>query len=135
MPINQAVVLLGFREAKVFLLKGFMKNDVEIRFIHDRSLIRSCDGQKGKGTERHDFFRDVVRSLDRSLEWLILGNRSSCFGLLMYICHQNLESRVVGVEPIDMPTDADVLSRARDYFAKHDEVVAWQQLAEHGSDC
>lgn len=120
MSINQAIVLLGFREAKVFFI-GVQNAAVEARLIHDRSLIRICDSsKKWNGLERVDFFRDIVRFLECRLEWSIVGNRSNCFGLIMYICHKNLENRIVEVEAIDMSPDDEELLLAREYFVRND---------------
>ncbi|MCA0008698.1 MULTISPECIES: hypothetical protein [unclassified Mesorhizobium] len=116
MSIDHAVVWLEFRTAKVFLFEDAATPSVagEPEFIGDMRLTH--DGQKGQRRD-DDFFGEVLGFLEARKKWIIIGNRSSCVGLLERICRQKAEGRVVGVEFVDAVTAEEVLSRARSYFS------------------
>ncbi|UDL90783.1 hypothetical protein LGH82_05610 [Mesorhizobium sp. PAMC28654] len=114
MSTDHAVVWLEFRTAKVFLFEDTAMLSVtgEPELIRDKRLTH--DGQNGQRRD-DDFFGDVLGFLEAKKKWIIIGNRSSCVGLLERICHQKTEGRVACVEFVDAVTAEEVLLRARRY--------------------
>lgn len=72
-----------------------------------------------------------MRTLQAGNKWFILGNRSSCLELLASICRHRLESRLVGVELVEILTDADALSLACDRIANTRQVVTRRRTRKY----
>ncbi|TPK55839.1 hypothetical protein FJ546_28895 [Mesorhizobium sp. B2-4-19] len=117
MPIDHAVVWLGFRTAKVFLFEDIatLSGAEEPKFIYDKHPMLGHDGQREQRSDC-DFFEDILRVIGTTKKWMIIGNRSNCLGLLTRICRQKTDDRVVGVVAVDASSDEEVLSRVRSYF-------------------
>ena len=115
MQVRYAIVWLEFRVAKIFFFDGTAIEDtwVEIPLTENRDL------DNGETESTHDFFGEVARCLDVAQEWIILGTRSGCFGLLAYICRRKLDARVVGAEVTDVSDGMTAVSHVRDYFARY----------------
>ena len=118
MPIDHAVVWLHFRTAKVFLFEDIatLSGAEEPKLIYDERPMLGHDGQRGERSDR-DFFEDILRVIETTKKWMIIGNRSNCLGLLERICRQRTDGRVVGVAVVDAFSDEEALSRARSYFS------------------
>ena len=85
---------------------------------------------KGRGEARehpddaHRFFVEVVRTLDGVDALLIVGPSSAKLEFFRYL-HEHerrLESKVVGVESADHPTDGEIIARARSCFMASDRM-------------
>ncbi|MDX8449478.1 hypothetical protein [Mesorhizobium captivum] len=117
MPADYA----DFRTAKIFLLDEAASdaNAVKARLISFR-----VEGYaKPENIGQQGFVNGLMRTLQAGNKWFIPGNRSSCLELLAYICCHRLESRLVGVELVEILTDADALSLACDRIANTRQVV------------
>jgi stalled ribosome rescue protein Dom34 len=85
---------------------------------------------KGRGEARshpddaHRFFDAVARKLDGVDAILIVGPSSAKLEFIRYLhAHERaLESRVVGVESADHPTDGEIVARAKSYFRASDRM-------------
>jgi stalled ribosome rescue protein Dom34 len=64
------------------------------------------------------FFHDVARALDSASEVLVVGPSTAKLHFLKYVhAHEpKLEQRIVGIETVDHPTDAQLAAFARHYF-------------------
>ena len=69
--------------------------------------------------DEHHFFRDVARTLDGSVgQILVVGPSQTKLHFLRYLRGKDpaLESRIVGVETVDHPTDGQLVAHLRHYF-------------------
>lgn len=75
-------------------------------------------GAKEHPDDAKRFFRDVVRSLEGSSPILLVGPGSAKLDFFRYLhAHERtIESRVVGLETVDHPTDRQLAAHARAYF-------------------
>ena len=66
------------------------------------------------------FFDEVARSVDDSDKLLLVGPASTKLEFMHYLhAHERaLEPKVIAVETIEHPTDAQLVSYAKTYFAK-----------------
>lgn len=74
--------------------------------------------------EAHQFFKEVARALTGVDAILIVGPSSAKLEFYRYL-HEHerrLESKVVGVESADHPTDGEIVARARKCFAQSDRM-------------
>ena len=85
---------------------------------------------KGRGEAReqpddaHRFFGEVARTLDGVDAILIVGPSSAKLEFFKYVhAHKpRLESKVVGIESADHPTDGEIIARAKSYFKAGDRM-------------
>ncbi|MDX8535623.1 hypothetical protein RFM41_31950 [Mesorhizobium sp. VK25A] len=115
MQVRYAIVWLEFRAAKIFLFDGTVIEDTWVEIPLTEHRDRDNGGTEGAD----DFFGEVARCLDVAQEWIILGTRSGCFGLLAYICRRKLDGCVVGAEVTEVSDGMAAVSHVRDYFARY----------------
>jgi stalled ribosome rescue protein Dom34 len=85
---------------------------------------------KGRGEARahpddaHRFFEAVARTLDGVDAILVVGPSSAKLEFIKYLhAHERaLDSKVVGVESADHPTDGEIVARAKAYFRASDRM-------------
>jgi len=78
----------------------------------------------GRAPEDDHFYHEVVEALKGAQEILIVGPASAKLNLIKHINshdHQ-LTDKVIGVESVDHPTDAQLVSYARKYFTAADRM-------------
>jgi len=71
----------------------------------------------------HHFFQAVSRDLQGAERVLVVGPSTAKLQFIRY-AHQHdatLEPRIIGVETVDHPTDAQLVAYARRYFAADDQ--------------
>ncbi|MEA2700974.1 MAG: hypothetical protein QOI66_5245, partial [Myxococcales bacterium] len=68
--------------------------------------------------DRAHFFRDVAAALGETEQILILGPSVTKLHFLRYLQkdHPRIESRVVGIETVDHPSDRQIVAHVRQYF-------------------
>lgn len=73
----------------------------------------------------HEFWADLCVALEGVSEVLITGPRTALADFRHYLeKHRPQQVRqVVGYEPVDHPTEAQLLAYARMYFLKHDRMA------------
>jgi hypothetical protein len=84
-------------------------------------------GVIGQGsTDDQVYFRSIVDTLQTAKDWLFLGPGTAKKGLLRHVQahHPKLADRVVGVETVDRPSDAEIEAHARSYFRIADPTAA-----------
>jgi stalled ribosome rescue protein Dom34 len=72
---------------------------------------------------RH-FFAEVARALEGTLEILVVGPGTAKLQFQRYAREHapKVEARIVGIESVDHPTDAQLIAHARRYFHVTDRV-------------
>jgi len=78
----------------------------------------------GHAVDDHHFFDEIAESLVGIHEVLIAGPGSAKTAFEAYLGdrYANLAGRVVGVETLDHPTDAELLAHARKSFTAIDQL-------------
>lgn len=126
-----AVVWIDHREAHVMHIS---MNDVESSIVrpakphHHLHNKRGADkgGSVGAGRapEDQNFYHEVVEALKGAEEVLIVGPASAKLNLIKHIqSHdQQMNDKVIGVETVDHPTDAQLVVYARKYFEAADRM-------------
>ena len=126
-----AVVWIDHAEAHVMHISP---DDIE------SSIVRPANGHKklhhkrgndmggavgsGRTPEDQHFYHEVVDALKGAQEVLIVGPANAKLNLLKHIhSHdQGMVDKVIGVESIDHPTDAQLVAYARKYFVAADRM-------------
>jgi stalled ribosome rescue protein Dom34 len=122
--MNKLAVWIDQDEAKVFhVTKG----------AFDETTVQSPDSHvhrhpKDEQTRIHNhpddeprFFRDVAAELAGAEEILLVGPAMTKLHFLRYVQKHEpaLDSRIVGIESADHPTDRQLAAHVRDYFHGH----------------
>ena len=126
MPHGHAVLWMDFKEAHVFrfdaedVQKERLKSHAPFRKVHHKA------GAIGAGHAHADaaFFDDIAAALKGISEWLLVGPGHSKNDFLRYIeAHDRpLKDRLAAVEPMDHPTDGELLDAARCFFKAFDRM-------------
>lgn len=127
MSHQHAVVWLDHREARVI---DFSIDDVHkavVRHHGGHRQVHHKSGSVGSGHSKEDaaFFDEVCASLGDAGEVLLTGPGLVKTALRHHIEQRKplLAKRVVGVETLDHPGDAELLAFARKYFDKVDRMM------------
>lgn len=126
MSHTHAVVWLDAREAHVF---QFNAEDVErqrIKANMPAHKIHQKAGIVGSG-HTHDgkeYFDGIIAALAGATEWLVTGPGGLKTEFATYVEKNapRLKSRLVGVEPMDHPSDGELLEHARRFFKTTDKM-------------
>ena len=127
MSHTHAVVWIDFREARIFLItaedveKKRIKADTPHRQVHHKAHTI------GSGHVRDDreFFEAILATLEDVEEWLIVGPGEAKKEFEKYLDGhgEELKKKLVGVEPMDHPTDGKLIAHARKLFKAHDRMT------------
>lgn len=126
-----AVVWIDHREAHVMHISP---DDVEACIVRPAKPHQKLHNKRGadkggavgtgRAPEDDHFYHEVVEALKGANEILIVGPASAKLYLIKHIHshdHQ-LSDKVIGVETVDHPTDAQLVSYARKYFNAADRM-------------
>ena len=127
MQTQHAVVWLDHREAKVFFFNRQTAASVRLvttlAHLQTHNKAGSVDGKRA--SENRAFYDDVVSALQPAKKWLIVGPGEAKDELAKHIRdhHPHLKDRIVGVEPADHPTEAQIVAHARSFFRAADRML------------
>jgi stalled ribosome rescue protein Dom34 len=126
MPTH-AVIWIDHKEARVFHVRPDATDEKTI-LAPQHHFHRHPKG-RGEPREHPDdarrFFSEVAQTLDGVDAVLITGPSFAKLEFLRYV-HEHarpLESKVVGIESADHPTDGEIVARARSYFKATDRMT------------
>ena len=89
--------------------------------------VHSRRGTLGDGRQPGDqhYYHAVVEALKGAQEWLIVGPAQAKLELIKHVHahHPDLIQRIVGVETVDHPSDAQLVAYARRYFVAKDRML------------
>ena len=93
---------------------------------HKRGMDKGGAVGSGRAPEDQQFYHEVVEALNGAQEILIVGPASAKLHLLKHIHSHDpsLSDKVIGVETIDHPSDAQLVAYARKYFKAADRMIA-----------
>jgi len=112
-----AIAWLDHREARIFHFSATGAEGIVInshspnRHLHHRAGTRTGN----RAPDDHDFFDAVLGALEGAQEWLIVGPGLAKTAFVGYVrAHRPQDiRRIVLVEPLDHPTDGELLRLAR----------------------
>ena len=126
MPHHHAVVWMDHQEAHVF---RFTAEDVHKKRLQAHNPFRKVHhkaGAIGDGHEHGDraFFDETIAALNDVTEWLLVGPSTARTEFLHHVeAHApELKKKLVGVEPMDHPTDGELVKHARHFFTAVDRM-------------
>jgi hypothetical protein len=126
MSHGRAIVWMDSKQAHVF---RFNAEDVEEERIRAHSPFRQVHHKAGVIGAGHahldrDFFDHIIDALRGVREWLLVGPSHAKNELLAHLdAHVPwLKAQLVGVEPMDHPTDGELLAHARRVFKSVDRL-------------
>jgi stalled ribosome rescue protein Dom34 len=119
--VKHAVVWIDQKEARVF--------EVDAEKV-DRSLVHAPGRHVHRHANEHDlrvrnhpddehrFFRDVVHALEAHHQILVVGPSKAKLHFFRFVQQheQALAQRIVGLETMDHPSDAQLVAYLRHYF-------------------
>jgi hypothetical protein len=122
-----AVVWLDHAEAHVM---HFSPEEVEKQLIlpadpHKNLHIKSGKWGAGKAKEDQKYYHDIALALDGASEVLVVGPANAKLQFIKHIhAHDKvLSDKIIGVETVDHPTDAQIVAYARKYFLAKDQML------------
>lgn len=123
-----AVVWLDHSEAHVMHISP---DDVEKSVVHPANPHKKLHSKSGtvgsgKSAEDHHYYHSIVEALKGAQEILVVGPAQAKLQLIKHIqSHdRDMSDKVVGVETVDHPTDAQLVAYARKYFVAKDRMLA-----------
>lgn len=123
-----AVVWLDHSEAHVMHIS---LDDVEKSIVHPakpHNHLHAKSGTVGAGRQAEDksYYHAIVEALSGAQEILVVGPAQAKLQLIKHIhTHdQAMADKVVGVETIDHPSDAQLVAYARKYFVAKDRMLS-----------
>jgi hypothetical protein len=124
---TRVVIWIDHHEARIFNLHP--RTADEITVVAERYHFHRHPKGLGEPPEHPDddrrFFENVAEALAAVDEILIVGPSSAKLEFFRHLqAHApRLESKVVGIETVDHPTDGEIVARARISFKKADQLV------------
>ena len=122
-----AVVWIDHSEAHVMHVSP---DDVEKSLIYPTQphhKLHALAGKPGSGRapEDADYYHRVAEALEGAQEILIVGPAQAKLQLVKHLQahHHAMAGRVIGIETVDHPSDAQVVAYARKYFRAKDQML------------
>ena len=123
-----AVVWLDHAQAHVMHISP---DDVETSVVHPAKphlKLHSKSGTVGAGRQPEDshYYHAIVEALSGATEVLVVGPAQAKLQLIKHIhAHDpGMSDKIVGVETVDHPSDAQLVAYARKYFVAKDRMLA-----------
>jgi stalled ribosome rescue protein Dom34 len=120
-------VWLDHKEARVFTFAGDAAAETTVHAPPHNDHHHWEHEQKGIKEHPEDvlkFFRELASSLDGAEALLLVGPGSAKLQFFRFIHehHRALEPKVVGIETVDHPSDAQLIAYAKKYFEGSDRM-------------
>jgi stalled ribosome rescue protein Dom34 len=119
--MRHGVVWLDQKEARIFEVEGNAVSPATIDAPGPHLHRKARDQEvrmRNHPDDQHRFFQEVARALEGHEQILIVGPSKTKLHFLRFVQGQApaLEARIVGIETVDHPTDAQLVAHLRDYF-------------------
>ena len=138
MSLQHAVVWLDHTEARVIDFAGDEHRTTVVTHVDaPKQLHRKASViGTGKPAPNPRYFADVVRAIGDAREILITGPGTAKveFQRTLESKHAAVAKRVVGLEPLDHPTEHELLGFARKYFKRVDALLGVRTPSERRSE-
>jgi len=120
------LVWIDHREAKVFQFNATDTDRTSIRSEHPHQHIHHHANARGSGHVPLDkkFLEHVAAAIAHAGAILIAGPANAKTELAQYLkeAHPALAQKISGVEPLDHPTDGELVALARSFFKADDRM-------------
>jgi stalled ribosome rescue protein Dom34 len=116
---RNAAVWLDHREARVFHVDSEGADRSRLRAAHEHVHRHPADGgERAHPHENDAFFHHVAGALSDAEQILVVGPSTAKLQFVRYLRAQapKIEAKIVGLESVDHPTDAQLIDYARRYF-------------------
>jgi stalled ribosome rescue protein Dom34 len=125
MPTH-AAVWIDHNEARIFHVQHAAVDESTV--LAHRSHVHRHPKGRGEAREHPDddrrFFGEVAKALDDADAILLVGPSAAKLEFFRYL-HQHerrIESKVIGIETVDHPTDGQIVGMARTRFIASDRM-------------
>jgi stalled ribosome rescue protein Dom34 len=123
-----ACVWIDHREAKIFTIEATTSEELVVRDHNAPKHIHRKADHVGLGKAKPDeaFFAEVGGDLKQFKAVLIVGPGTARTELAGYLAEYapTIAKRVWGIEPMDHPTEGEIVAAARKYFHAADRMHA-----------
>jgi stalled ribosome rescue protein Dom34 len=127
MDIQHAVVWIDHSEAKIFLLSrdGYDLSTISTQLPHHQIHNKAGTIEGKRAAPDQSYYRQIVAALEPAMEWLIAGPSSARDELASFVRNHEprLATRIIGIEPADHPTDAEIVAHGRAFFKAADRML------------
>jgi hypothetical protein len=129
MSFNQhTIIWIDHQQAKIFQFDATDVNSATVRSSHPHEHIHHKANSVDSGHVAVDkaFLERVGKAVSQATSILITGPAGTKKELAAYLGKEQpaVAAKVVGVEPLDHPSDGELLAFARKYFAPDDHLRA-----------
>jgi stalled ribosome rescue protein Dom34 len=120
-------VWLDHKEARIFAFHSDESNEVTLHAPPHNDHHKHTKGQlrlKEHPEDTKRFFHGLTTALHGAEQLLVVGPGSAKLEFIRYVhAHERtLEEKVVGVETVDHPSDAQLVAYAKTYFRRTDRM-------------
>jgi stalled ribosome rescue protein Dom34 len=117
---------IDHHEARIFGVEGgkFDESTIRTPRAHIHRHPNGPTAEHHHPDDVHRFFHDVARALGGADGILVVGPSTAKLQFFRYV-HKEvpaLESKIVGIETVDHPTDGQLVAHARRYFGIPDRL-------------
>ena len=117
---SHAVIWIDHHEARVFHFNAEDSETVVVHPAHPARHLRHKANEVGSGhaAEDHDFLQSVANAIAPAQHVLVAGPANAKTELMKHIEKHDREIKrlIEGVEPMDHPTDGEIVAHARKFF-------------------
>lgn len=119
MKHSHAIVWMDSKEARIF---SFNADDVQSEHIKAHTPHHKV--HRGTKTADTAYFHDIVQAVSGTREWLLVGPAGAKTEFVHYVEKHApaVKKSIVGIEPMDHPTDGELLAHARQAFKAIDRM-------------
>lgn len=122
MPTYHSAVWLDHSEARIFHVDKTTFDETTLHSEKGHGHLHRKPGtdehHTSKQDQNHVFYHDVVKALEGAEEILVLGPSTAKLELIKHVHQHNpqLGAKIIGVETVDHPSDAQLVAYIRKYF-------------------
>lgn len=129
MSNNQhAIIWIDHQQAKIFQFDATDVNSTSVRSSHPHEHIhhKANSGDSGHVAVDKAFLKHVGEAVSQAASILITGPAATKKELAAYLRtdQPGVAAKIVAVEPLDHPSDGELLAFARKFFAPDDRMQA-----------
>jgi stalled ribosome rescue protein Dom34 len=119
--MKHAIVWIDHKEARLFEVEAAVVDPTVVKARGPHIHRHAKDEEvriRNHADDEHRFFRQVAQALQGDAAVLVVGPSKAKLHFFRYVQQHEraLEPRIVGIETVDHPTDAQLVARLRDYF-------------------
>lgn len=124
MATNHVVIWIDHKEAHILYFDPSKNELIKSVSSHTHLHHKAHEIGSGNAPDDHNFFHRVISAVADVNEILIVGPGSAKVELIKHAAVNNpaVSKKIVGVETIDHPSDAQIIAYAKKYFIRVDNL-------------